>query len=127
VAAVRDRLNDFGEAEVVVITFTRQRNLRGYRSRFAAPLTVVTDEDRATYRAYGLGRASLARVYGLGVLKQYGQLMRKGARLQRPTEDTRQLGGDFVVGRSGRLTYVFRSEGPDDRPAVDDLLAAVRQ
>jgi hypothetical protein len=31
-----------------------------------------------------------------------------------------------VVGRDGRLVYVFRSRGPQDRPDIDDLVAAVR-
>jgi len=47
--------------------------------------------------------------------------------LRRPTEDTLQLGGDFVVGRDGRLVYVYRSKGPADRPPVDDLIAAARR
>ena len=34
--------------------------------------------------------------------------------------------GDFVVGPSGRLVYVFTAEGPE-RPPVDDLIAAVRE
>jgi hypothetical protein len=37
------------------------------------------------------------------------------------------LGGDFVVGRDGRVAYAFRSTDPDDRPPVDDLIAAVRR
>lgn len=35
--------------------------------------------------------------------------------------------GDFVVGRDGRVVYAFRSTNPDDRPPVDDLIAAVRR
>jgi hypothetical protein len=34
------------------------------------------------------------------------------------------LGGDFVVDREGRLSYVYRSNGPADRPPIDDLIAA---
>jgi peroxiredoxin len=51
---VRDRLAEFGDAEIAVVTFTRQRNLAGYRSRFVAPLTVLADEGRGVYAAYGL-------------------------------------------------------------------------
>jgi peroxiredoxin len=119
---VRDRLAEFGDAEVVLVLFTRQRNLRGYRARVGIPYTVVTSEDRAAYRAYGLGRGSPWRVYGLRALRRYAQLLRRGRRLERPTEDTLQLGGDFVVDRDGRLVYAYRSSGPDDRPPVDDLI-----
>jgi len=123
---VRDRLAELGDAEVVVVTFTRQRNLRGYRSRFVDPLTVLADEDRQVYRAYGLGRGPWWTVYGLSTIRRYAGLLLKGRRFERPKEDTLQLGGDFVVGRDGRLLLAFRSTGPDDRPSVDDLIAAVR-
>jgi hypothetical protein len=36
------------------------------------------------------------------------------------------LGGDFVVDRAGVLVYTYRSTRPDNRPPVDDLIAAVR-
>jgi peroxiredoxin len=124
---VRDRLEEFGDAEVVLITFTRTRNLAGYRSRFVAPLTVVADEDRHVYRDFGLGRGPWRRVWGPATVRRYIELVRAGGRMQRPQEDTLQLGGDFVVGRDGRLVYVFRSKGPDDRPSVDELVAAVRE
>lgn len=111
---------------MVLVTFTHQRNLRGYRGRFRIPYPVVTDESRATYRAYGLGRGSLWRLWGPPTWKVYARLLRKGAHLQRPKEDTLQLGGDFVIGRDGRFAFEHPSKGPDDRPPIDDLIAAVR-
>ena len=122
---MRDRLADLGDAEVAVVLFTRQRNLRGYRSRFVAPLTVLTDEDRSLYRAYGLGRGPVWRVFGPSAVRRELELVARGRRQERPTEDVLQLGGDFVVGRDGKLVYVFRSKSPDDRPSVDELVAAV--
>lgn len=123
---MRDHIDELGDAEAVVVTFARQRNLAGYRRRFAEPLTVVTDEERHTYRAYGLARGPWWRVFGLATLRRYAALLTRGRRLERPTEDTLQLGGDFVVGRDGRVVLVHRSKGPDDRPDVEELVAAVR-
>ena len=97
---MRDRSSEFGDASIVVVLFTRQRNLRGYRARFVSPLTVVTDEDRDVYRLFGLGRAD---------------------------EETAQHGGDVVIGPDGRLAYLRPSTGADDRPSVDELLAAVQR
>ncbi|HVL29051.1 MAG TPA: AhpC/TSA family protein [Acidimicrobiales bacterium] len=122
---MRDRLAELGDAEVALVTFTRPRNLRGYRGRFRLPFAVLSDEARASYRAYGLGRGPWWRVWGPATVAAYARLLRRGARLQRPTEDTSQLGGDFVVDRQGRLAYAFRSKGPADRPPVDDLVEAV--
>ncbi len=124
---MRDRLEEFGDAVVVLLTFTRQRNLRGYRGRLGLPYVVLADESRDAYRAYGLSRGPWWRVWGPTTIRAYGRLLRGGGRLRRPTEDTLQLGGDFVVGRDGRLVYVYRSKGPADRPPVDDLIAAARR
>jgi hypothetical protein len=48
-------------------------------------------------------------------------------RLKIPAPDRGHLplGGDFIVGRDGRLVHVFRSTDPDHRPTVDELLDAV--
>ena len=124
---MRDRLEDFADAEVAVVLFTRPRNLAGYRSRFVAPLTVLSDEARTGYRAFGFPAGGRMAVWGPKVWLRYAQLLRGGARFERPTEDTSQLGGDVVVGRDGRIVYLFRSSSPDERPLVDDLVEAVRR
>lgn len=123
---MRDRLAEFADAEVAVVLFTRPRNLAGYRRRFVEPLTVVSDEGRAGYRAYGFPSGPWWKVWGPKVWLRYAQLLRRGASFERPTEDTSQLGGDVVVGRDGRIVYLFRSKAPDERPPVDDLVEAVR-
>jgi peroxiredoxin len=122
---VGERLDELGDAEVVLVTFTRQRSLRGYRSRLGLTYPVLSDEERVAYRAYGLGRGPWWRVWGLASLRAYARLLRRGAKLQRVREDVLQLGGDFVIGRDGRLVYAYRSRGPADRPSVDDLVQAV--
>ena len=125
---MRDRLDELGEAtEVVLITFTDLEALAEYRDRNALPFTVVSDADRAAYRVFGLGRGSVARVWGWRAgLRYVGLLRDSGLRaLRRPTEDTLQLGGDFVVDPDGTLVYGFWGDGPDDRPSVDDLIVAV--
>jgi len=123
---VRDRIDDFPEGtRFVLITFTDQIHLERYHRRVDLPFPVLMDPERVSYRAYSLGRATRRRVWSPGVIRRYLQLFRQGQRdLQRPTEDVLQLGGDFVVGPDGRLVYVFRSEGPDDRPTVDALIEA---
>jgi hypothetical protein len=123
---VSDRLAEFSGAAVVLITFTRPRNLHGFRRRLALAYPVLADETRAIYRAYGLQRGSWRRVWDLKSGRAYGRLLRRGRRLERPSGDTLQLGGDFVVDRDGRLAFADRSTGPDDRPSVDDLVDAVR-
>ena len=83
------------------------------------------DPERAVYRAFGFGRGSVARVWlHPRVLASYLRLLKAGRRTGRATQDTLQLGGDAVIDAAGRVRWVYRSAGPDDRPSVDALVAA---
>jgi AhpC/TSA antioxidant enzyme len=123
---VSDRLEEFSGAAVVLITFTRSRNLPGFRRRLGLAYPVLADEARAAYRAYGLGRGAWWRVWGLQTLGTYRRLVQAGKRLRPPTQDTLQLGGDFIIDATGLVAYTYRSTRPDDRPPVNDLITAVR-
>jgi len=127
---VRDRLTELGDTtDVVLITFTDPEKLEAYTARNELPFPILIDRDRAAYRAFGLGRGSLARVWGWRAGRRYVEILRADglSGLRRPEEDTLQLGGDFVVGPDGILEYGFWGEGPDDRPSVDDLIAEVHR
>ena len=123
---MRDRLDEFGDAAVAVISFSAPEHVAEYQRRLLAPLDVLIDEERRAYAAFDLGRGSVFKVWGPKSWLAYGRLLRQGRRFQRPTEDTLQLGGDFVIGRDGRVAFAYRSEDPSDRPPVDALLTAVR-
>lgn len=130
---MRERLDEFApNTTVALITFTDPANLVGYSETNEiglrdGPFSILVDPERVAYRVYGLGRGSVARIYGLKAAKRYAEIFRsKGfGGLRRPTEDTMQLGGDFVIGPDGTLVYGFWGQGPADRPSVDDLIDAV--
>ena len=136
--AVRNRLDEFDtDVDVVVVTFAQRQHVQDYLQRMsqllstssARPLAFLIDEGRGAYRAYGLGRASTATIYGWRVWVRYCQILksRGSDALQPPTEDTNQLGGDFVIDPSGTLIYARWSRGPADRPPVTHLVAATRR
>ena len=123
---MRARRNELGDADIVIVTFANPRVLAGYRRRFADPLVVVADEERQLYRALGFGRGSFWRIWGWKSARKYVELLNEGHRLERTDADTRQLGGNVVVGRDGRLAWIYAGAGPDDRPTVDQIVAALR-
>ncbi len=124
--AVRDRLADFGDAAVVVVTFTDPARLAAYRDHLELPFDVVTDVDRQMYRLLGAERGTSRQVWSPGTLRMYARLLRQGRRLRRPTEDIRQLGADAVIDRHGRLAFLSLPASPDARPPVQDLIDAAR-
>lgn len=123
--AVRDHLDQFGDATIAVVTFADPARLNTYRTHLGLPFDVLTDPDRNLYRLLGAGRGSTRQVWSLGTLRLYATLLRRGRRLRRPTEDIHQLGADTVIGRDGTLRYLARPTSPDARPAVSELIAAL--
>lgn len=125
--AVSERLDEFGDTNVAVITFTDPTQLPAYREHLDVPFPVVADVDRTLYRALGLERGALHEVWSLRTLRLYASLLRRGRRLKRTTEDTRQLGADVIVRADGRLVRIMRPPRPDARPTVDELVSAVEE
>ena len=136
--AVRDHLDEFGDALPVVITFTDDpMRLAAYRAHLDVHFPVVADVDRALYRVFGAGRGSLRRVWSPGTLVMYARLLRRGRQLHRPMEDTRQLGADAVIDRDegagarpggdGRLHRLWLPPGPDARPHIEEIIDAVHE
>ena len=89
------------------------------------PWPMLSDRERLLYRRLGLPRLPLWQVYSAATLARYARALLRGRRINRPVEDTRQIGGDAIV-RNGRVIRLFRPHSPDDRPPVLTLLAAVR-
>ena len=123
--AVRDHLDQFGDATVAVVTFADPARLAAYRAHLGLPFDVLADPDRTLYRLLGAGRGTTRQVWSPGTLRMYGRLIRSRRRLQRPTEDTRQLGADAVIGRDGTVRYLSLPATPDARPPIDELIAAL--
>lgn len=122
---MRDRLHDFGDARLAAVTFATAEELPAHRMHLELPFPMLADPDRETYRQFDLGRGALRDIWSLGTMTMYARLLRQGRRLRRPTQDTRQLGGDFVIDPQGRLAAAFRPASPDDRPAIESLIEAV--
>ena len=126
VLGYKHRLDEIG-ATAVFVTFddpepVRSRLLAGLEM----PYPVLVDLKREAYRGWGLRRSTVAGVWlDPRVWARYAALVLRGERMHRPTADTLQLGGDFVLGPDGIVVYA-RPQQRDDRPPVGELLAALR-
>lgn len=123
--AVRDHLEQFGDATIAVVTFADPARLAGHRDHLRVPFTIVTDTDRRLYRLLGAERGSARQVWAPRTLMLYARLLVRGRRLRRPTEDIHQLGADAVIGRDGRIRYLSLPSSPDARPPIRDLVRAL--
>jgi peroxiredoxin len=125
VIAVRDHLDQFGDARIAVITFATVERLAAYRRHLRLSFDVVADTDRTLYRLLGAERGNRRQVWSAGTIRMYARLIRAGRRLGKPTEDIRQLGADVVIGRDGLLRYLTLPSTPDARPPISELIAAL--
>lgn len=123
---MRDHLDQLGDALPAVVTFGHDPDdLAAYREHLGVPFPVLADPERELYHQLGVGRGSIRDVWSPGTLRMYARLIRQGRRLRLPTDDTRQLGADAVVDRTGLLHRLWLPPGPDLRPALDEVIAAV--
>ena len=123
--AVRDHLDQFGDARIAIVTFSTPERLAAYRQHLRLTFDIVADTDRTLYRLLGAERGSTRQVWSAGTIRMYVRLLRSGRRLRRPTEDIRQLGADAVISRNGDLRYLSLPSTPDARPPISELIAVL--
>ena len=124
--AVRDHLDQLGDALPVVVTFAQDPlQLAAYRRHLGVPFPVLADTERGLYHLVGAGRGSVRNVWSPGTLAMYARLMVRGRRLRLPTQDIRQLGADVVVDRDGRMYRRWLPPSPDARPSMTEIIAVV--
>lgn len=112
----RERIDAVGTAAFVV--HDDPGRLAGTLLRdLDVPYPVLIDVEMESYRRWGLGTANPLKTYlSPGIVLGYARrVLLQGERLSLGSEP-RQLGGDFVIGADGRLTYSHPQAAVDDRP-----------
>lgn len=111
---------------MLVIAFEAARRVRGFCRHHRLPFRCLVDEARRVYPAYGLDRASWVKTMTPRSVAPYIRHIFSPRAVRRASDqDVRQRGGDFVVGRDGRIRLAHVSDDPADRPSMDAILAAL--
>jgi hypothetical protein len=128
VSAVSRRIEQFGTATIAVVFFDLGPGLSEYRTHVGVDdrIVLAADPDLIAARAFDVGRGRALRVWGPSTFLAYARLMMKGRAVHRHNADSLRLGADFVLAPDGRIAAAYRPDRPDDRPAVDELVSAVR-
>lgn len=114
---------------VVVVAFAQADALARYQHGLGLDdILVLSDPDRETYRALGFDRASVRRVWlDPRVWLRYAALVGRGRRPRPVQDDALQLGGDVLIDATGRVRWVYRSRGPEDRPPLATVAREVEK
>jgi hypothetical protein len=112
---------------VLVVAQAKPEVLSLYLARGTWHVPIVSDPERAAYRAFGLERTSWLTFFRPKVLWGYLRGMLRGYGVKKPYagEDVLQLGGDFVLDKLGRVVFAYPSANPADRPTIATLLACI--
>ena len=109
-----------------MISFAQHRAMEHYARDLRIPFPLLSDPERAAYKAYGLRKGGLWSIFGPKTVWEYVKLIARGRLFRGIQADPFQLGGDFVIDGTSIVRFAHRSEDPADRPAMDRLLQAVR-
>lgn len=121
----KDRLDAAGATAVFVSHDDPDAVRRLMLRDVDCPFPVAIDREKTAYRTWGLPSTPLSRIWlDPSVWRQYAKLLVSGERMRRSGGDQRQLGGDFIVGGDGVLTY-SRPQRRDDRPPVGELISVI--
>lgn len=112
-------------ATPVAVGFSPAQPLAALAERLGWPWYFLADTGRLLYTRLGLPRAKPREVWTPGTRDTYRAALARGEKVHAPVEDPLQLGGDAIV-RAGAVVALWRPRSPDDRPAVDELMASLR-
>lgn len=112
---------------VVVLSFVENEHwAAAWIDETNMPYPLLMDRDKRSYQAFGLEN-SVAGAWSLRTLWFYTKAFFSGRQLKGIKGDPNQLGGDFIIDQSGKLSYIYRSKASIDRPAIEDVLQELRK
>jgi hypothetical protein len=112
---------------LVLIGQASPRQASAFRRKLDLDLPVLADEERATYEAAGIPRASVGQLLGpKSVLSGVKHGARSGVMQGRIIGDAAQLGGAVIVAPGGEVVYEQVQRNAGDTVEPDALLAAAR-
>lgn len=90
-------------------------------------MTVLADDDRASYRAAGAKKGSVGQLIGPSVVaKGLATTLRTGKLQTRTIGDPAQLGGAMVIAQDGSVVFSLMAKNAGDNVSPEELVAAVQ-
>ena len=113
--ALLDQLN------VVLVSYYDRETAIQWMQEVNTNFPMYLDSNRSVYNI--LGYSALARLNAKTVFRAIKLSVKSRTFVKLPTADTpKQMGGNVIITRDGKILYIHRCETPDDRPSADDLL-----
>lgn len=111
---------DARQTRVILISFGTNQLAQAWIEETNSDYQFLLDPEKKAYRAYGLGH-SFFHSWKPKIWIEYARLLTQGRKWRGIQGDSGQLGGDFIIDRSGIIRMAYRSDDPADRPAVSHI------
>lgn len=122
----RDRFEAAG-GQLVLIGQLTPRHAAHFRRREKVDVTVLADNDRASYRAAGAKMGGVGQLLGPSVVaKGLMTTLRTGKMQTRTIGDPSQLGGAMVIRQDGTVAFSHMAKDASDNVSPEELVAAVQ-
>ena len=118
------RLTDAGLTLALVGQGTRDETAE-FVQKLKLPYLVLADDERVAYAAYGLIEAGAREFFRPETGRAYLRSVLSGAGGGKPVGNVRQLGGAFIVDRTGIVRLAHPSAYPGDHATTAALEGAV--
>ena len=126
---MRDRYDEIKAkgADVVAIGQGWPAMAADFKAKRKIPFTLLVDQERTSYKALELKRATALEIFGPEVIAKGTLSFFKGNLQGNAPKGTslRQLGGALVVDKGGRVLLNHQAKDASDNVPVDDILAAL--
>jgi peroxiredoxin len=111
--------------ELVLIGQLTPRHAAHFRRRQHVELTVLADEDRASYKAAGAKIATMGELLGpKTVAKGLSTMLSTGKTQGRTLGHPAQLGGAMVIVPGGKIVWSHMAQDASDNASPDEILGA---
>jgi hypothetical protein len=126
---LRQQEREFEElnARVVVVTFEAGFLARAYLEDTGLHWSLLIDETRDLYKAYGMLHASFMDIWGPRTWWAYLKEMARGRLPKKSEGDVSQRGGDVLIDPDGIVRFHHVGQGPGDRPSANVILRVLKQ
>ena len=121
VQQAQQSFSEFG-IQIVLVTFQAGHFVQAYAEETGLRGSLLVDEQRQLYHAYGMRKAKLWDLLGPAVWWAYLLELLRGQLPNWPRADTQQQGGDVLIDPAGIVRFHHVGAGPADRPSVKELL-----
>jgi peroxiredoxin len=118
---------DAAGAKLVLIGQLTPPHAAHFRRREKIDVTVLADNDRASYKTVGAKKGGAAQLIGPSVVAKGVMTSLKTRKLQtRTIGDPAQLGGAMVIRPDGTIAWSHMARDASDNASPQEILAAVQ-